>query len=134
MDKDNTLVYFEDDDIADFIGRTLVNKKDNSVICIMTIELDDADFEYYVYLKNENNGMIYQLPLIKFGLLLKEAFENQVTTATMCFVADASSGLGSEVLTTVLQESKAGVVCIDAFILWLSALSVRIFSLISLVH
>ena len=79
--------------------------------------MDDADFEYYVYLKNETSGMIYQLPLIKFGLLLKDAFENQVTTTTMCFVADASSGLGNEVLTTVLQESKAGVVCIDTFTL-----------------
>lgn len=51
-----------------------------------------------------------RVPLIEFCEKLAKAFEGQMTSTTLCFVADASCGLGSEVLTTVVKECGYGVV------------------------
>jgi len=127
MDKKNTKVFFEDKDIAEFIHTKLLHTKE---VTIMSIEVYDDDFDYYVFLKNMSNGELYQIPLAKFGLLLSDVMEEQLTTTAMCFVADASSGLGGQVLSTILKESKAGVVscggivsCVDEFCRTLTLLS-----------
>jgi len=46
---------------------------------------------------------------VKFGMKLAKAFEDQLTTTTLCFVADASSGKASSMLESLVKESKTGV-------------------------
>jgi len=57
-------------------------------------------------------GRRIQVPLVTFGLLLADAFDAKVTGTALCFVADASSGLGSHVLARIAQECDAGMVWI----------------------
>ncbi len=66
-----------------------------------------------VALKSANGDgydKMVDLPLVQFGLKLADAFENQLTSTTLCFIADASSGLGSEMLGQVIAGCGAGVV------------------------
>jgi hypothetical protein len=51
-----------------------------------------------------------RVPLLPFCDLLANAFERRLTSTTFCFVADASSGLGIEVLTTLVARCDVGVV------------------------
>lgn len=51
-----------------------------------------------------------RVPLLAFCELLSLAFEGQMTSTTLCFVADASSGLGSETLAMVARRCNYGVV------------------------
>ena len=57
-----------------------------------------------------------RVPLLAFCELLADAFDGQMTSTTLCFVADASSGLGSEILTTVVKRCNYEVVSM----LWLT--------------
>lgn len=111
MDKASTELVWKEADLETFIQETLLKEPlaENN-LTIMSIEVDDDDGEYYIYFRSPQTKEIYQLPLTKFGLVLAEAMENQLTSTTLCFVADASSGLGTRLLSTVLTESKAGVV------------------------
>lgn len=51
-----------------------------------------------------------RVPLVIFTEMLARAFEGQMTSTALCFVADASSGLGSETLTTIAKRCNHGVV------------------------
>ena len=51
-----------------------------------------------------------RVPLVVFCEKLASAFEKQMTSTTLCFVADASSGMGSELLTSVVDQCNHGVV------------------------
>lgn len=53
---------------------------------------------------------IVEYPLVKFGNKLAEAFENKLTSTTLCFIADASSGLGSEILGSIAACAGTGLV------------------------
>ena len=51
-----------------------------------------------------------RVPLVVFCEKLASAFEGQMTSTALCFVADASSGMGSEMLTTVVKDCNHGLV------------------------
>ncbi len=51
-----------------------------------------------------------RVPLIQFCELLAKSFEAQMTSTTLCFVADASSGMGSDILSTIVKRCHHGVV------------------------
>ena len=51
-----------------------------------------------------------RVPLLVFCELLAKSFERQMTSTALCFVADASSGMGSEILSTVVKRCNHGVV------------------------
>lgn len=51
-----------------------------------------------------------RVPLVAFCALLADAFDGRMTSTTLCFVADASSGLGSEILATVVKRCNYEVV------------------------
>lgn len=51
-----------------------------------------------------------RVPLVEFCERLATAFEGQMTSTALCFVADASSGLGSETLVEVVRRCDHGVV------------------------
>ena len=76
---------------------------------ILGMSREEETREIVVELYHPQSGT-YQLPFQKFGLLLAEVLENSLTTTALCFVADASSGLGSQFVADLFQESKAGVV------------------------
>ena len=51
-----------------------------------------------------------RVPLVLFCDKLATAFEKQMTSTALCFVADASSSLGSDMLTNVVKACDHGVV------------------------
>ncbi len=51
-----------------------------------------------------------RVPLLTFCEKLSKAFKDQMTSTALCFVADASSGLGTEMLVDVVKDSNHGVV------------------------
>ena len=53
---------------------------------------------------------IVRLPLISFCNLLSKTFHEQVTSTILCFVADASSGLGTELVGKIVSQCDAGMV------------------------
>jgi len=114
-------------------------KKATPVIVAMEQDLEDErnTNEYHLYLafppSTENledvstpakPGLFrrVRVPLVAFCEKLAKAFEGQMTSTTLCFVADASCGLGSEILTNVVKDCGHGVATISNPC-WMTALS-----------
>lgn len=118
-------------EMDDIIKEILDNKKKSPVI--VTIEQDLSDDVnpniYYLYLafppsSNKSDDTddvstpelpkIYyrrvRLPLLVFCDKLEKAFKDQMTSTALCFVVDASSGMGSDMLCSVVDASDHGVV------------------------
>jgi len=53
---------------------------------------------------------IVLVPVSSFAEKLAEAFEQQLTSIAMCFVADASSGIGTQVIGEIVTACNAGLV------------------------
>ncbi|KAG7355739.1 hypothetical protein IV203_000425 [Nitzschia inconspicua] len=111
--------YISDDTEMDALVRTIVSldvKTDMTTDRYYTLKIDqdphDPTGDYFVFLARQSSDsriQLYELPLIKFGMKLAEAFEDQLTTTTLCFVADASSGKASSLLEQLVTLSKTGV-------------------------
>mmetsp|Transcript_26540 Transcript_26540/g.62366 ORF Transcript_26540/g.62366 Transcript_26540/m.62366 type:complete len:481 (+) Transcript_26540:156-1598(+) len=108
--------YISNDDDLSALAKKIVDKKDE-LSKFYTLKLDrdpyDPTDDLYLYMvKDEYSSSkreLLQVPLIEFGTKLAEAFENQPTTTTFCFVADASAGKATKILESLVKESKAGV-------------------------
>jgi len=74
---------------------------------ILDIQQDSKDFELYLVLdcSKISKWGIVRVPLNLFCKLLSMQFERVVSSESMCFVADASAGLGPTLLTKCLQAS-----------------------------
>ena len=91
---------------------------------IVAIEQDTTDInpnEYFLFLAfSPGEGTVtppepklyrrVRVPLVAFCAALAKAFEGQMTSTALCFVADASCGLGSEMLVDVVKACDNGVV------------------------
>eukprot|EP00804_Cyclotella_cryptica_P019961 CCRYP_007850-RA/>CCRYP_007850-RA protein AED:0.29 eAED:0.29 QI:81/1/1/1/1/1/2/3073/573 len=95
---------------------------------IVAIEQDTEDAadsnEYYLFLAfppgkgvstPEAPGLYrkVRVPLVAFCEGMAKGFEGQMTSTALCFVADASSGLGSEMLTSIVEACDNGVATIS---------------------
>ncbi len=114
-------------EIDNLVVDILDAKKATPVIVAMEQDLEDErnTNEYHLYLafppateKSDDvatpakPGLFrrVRVPLVAFCEKLAKAFEGQMTSTALCFVADASCGLGSEILTNVVKDSGHGVV------------------------
>jgi hypothetical protein len=99
-----------DDEMDDFVAQCVTDEDSNARV--LGVALDEKDPravpEYQVYVSFQN--IVYQLPLKAFGLKLAEKMEDQLTATALCFVADASSGLGLNLIGDLLTKSGADVV------------------------
>lgn len=119
----------DDKEMDEVIAEILDAKKPTPVIVAMEQDLtDDRDPNtYHLFLAFPPSGegddgniatpeapKFYarkvRVPLVVFCEKMAKAFEGQMTSTALCFVADASSGSGSETLTTVVKECDHGVV------------------------
>jgi len=75
---------------------------------ILGISREEDSRDLLVELYHFQSG-IYQLPLVNFGMVLADILEETLTTTALCFLADASSSLGSRMVADMLEASKAGV-------------------------
>lgn len=119
----NTEFLSSDEDLDSLVQRICKDKK--SKFCSLKIDRDsnDPNGEFYLYIMDKNNTLPrYQLPLMDFGVRLAKAFEDQLTTTTLCFVADASSGKGTSLLEQLVCEAKTGVAILSEP-LWLVQLA-----------
>ena len=107
------------------ISESMDPKKPTPVIIAIEQDLEDENNpnEYHLFLafppasstsvSTPAAPNLYQktrVPLIPFCSRLEKAFREQITSTTFCFVADASSGMGSEMLAEVVKDSNHGVV------------------------
>lgn len=90
---------------------------------ILGFTREEESREVLVELYNPLSGK-YELPLARFGLLLADIVGEMLTSTALCFVADASSGLGSQLIADMLDASKAGVVRFDNCYCYFSAVAV----------
>ncbi|KAL7540397.1 hypothetical protein ACHAXR_010083 [Thalassiosira sp. AJA248-18] len=117
-------------EMEEIIAQILDSKKPTPVIVAMEQDLgDDRDPNtYHLFLAfpptSSDDSVAtpgppkfyprrVRVPLVVFSEMLAKAFEGQMTSTALCFVADASSGLGSETLTTVVKKCNHGVATIS---------------------
>ena len=111
--------------MAELITGMLDSKKATPVIVAIEQALEDENNpnEYHLFLafppessagvSTPSAATVYRrvrVPLIEFCDKLAEAFKAQMTSTALCFVADASCGLGTDMLTEVVKDSDHGVV------------------------
>jgi hypothetical protein len=121
--KSEDMVEKIDGEMKDLADEILDSKKATPVI--VAIEQDATESAnpdtYYLYLAFPSGegtstpaapGLFrrVRVPLVKFCEELAKAFEGQMTSTAFCFVADASCGLGSGMLTSVVNACDTGVV------------------------
>jgi len=63
-----------------------------------------------IHLILKQNQEEIHVPLVKFANELSKAFEETLTSTALCFVADASSGLGTEMVARIVNDCNAGMV------------------------
>jgi len=68
-----------------------------------------------LYLNLNSDNSTTCVPLNNFCELLSVEFEQQLTSITLCFISDASSGLGTTVLGQITTTCDAGMVSLDSF-------------------
>ena len=112
--------YISKEDDLDALVKKIVDKKDTeSRFYTLKIDKDphDPTEEFYLYLvhdqQSSDDRILYQVPLVKFGIKLAQAFEDQLTTTTLCFVADASTGKATNMLESLVKEAKTGVAVVS---------------------
>lgn len=102
--NESTAKILDEEEMKDLIDGWI--KSNESCWMVLGINRDISNDEKELYLEFENR---IQVPFVTFGLLLSQAFEDQITTTALCFIADASSGLGTRLVEGLLSSSKAGV-------------------------
>lgn len=127
------------EEMEEVIAEILDAKKPSPVIVAMEQDLsDDADpntFHLFLAFPSASRrggvatpGRFHRkvrVPLVGFCEELAKAFEGQMTSTALCFVVDASSGLGSDMLTTVVKDCDHGVATISNPA-WMTTLSLLI--------
>lgn len=108
--KEKIVLIKEETEMKKFLEKHVVRKDGGALqLSIVGIEQDLVDSEIYIYLTTTPNAesTIYQFPFKSFGLLLGEAIEARqaISTTTVCFVGDASSGLGTEIIESIFGEN-----------------------------
>jgi len=63
-----------------------------------------------------------RVPLVSFCELLSKAYEEQMSSTALCFIADATCALGSDVLTSVIEAANHGVATVSSPA-WMTSLS-----------
>ena len=96
----------DSDKVKEFIQDIIQEKSETpSIVGIKGTE-DGNDL---VLILQDGSDTIH-VPLVNFGQELATAFEQKLTSTALCFVADASSGLGSEMLAQIASSCGAGMV------------------------
>lgn len=112
------------EEMDDLLTEIMDSKKATPVIVAIEQDLEDDKNpnEYHLFLAfpPASAGLstpaapnLYQkvrVPLIAFCERLAKAFKDKMTSTALCFVADASSGMGTELLTDVVKDANHGVV------------------------
>lgn len=107
------------DDMKQFFKEVLDEKFPTpSIVGMVTTKKSsgdkDSDPSPQLVLKQEIDGTktssIIYAPLIEAGAELFKLFEQQLTSTALCFVADASSGLGTKMLGKIVSSCGAGMV------------------------
>ncbi len=95
----------DDDDLKKEI-REILNESVQTPT-IKGIECKDGEC---TLLLQKDDSTIVSVSLVQFGLKLAQAFEEKLTSTALCFIADASSGLGTKILGEVASTCGAGLV------------------------
>jgi hypothetical protein len=101
----------EDDDLNCLIERIL-DKQNFERFSIVNIDKDphDPTDEWYLFLLKTDEGrderVVYELPLMKFGMKLVKAFENRVTTTTLVRTLDKDDRLHRFARSRLIQDTR----------------------------
>ena len=106
--KANTVKNVDDDaQIRQFLSAEF-SKTASSLVSIVGIgSSSDESGECFVWLRiqsSDDDNTLVRFPLKRFGLLLADHMSLQLTSTAMVFVSDASAGLGTEIISSILKE------------------------------
>ena len=127
--------YLSNEEELQEMAKNMTNSKSKTKMIPLRIDQDkdDPTGGYYVYLMERGisspedereiqPARLLQVPVASFSKVLKEAFENSITTTALCFVADASAGTASKLIEELVVESKSGV-AVASQPLWMANLA-----------
>mmetsp|Transcript_6525 Transcript_6525/g.10974 ORF Transcript_6525/g.10974 Transcript_6525/m.10974 type:complete len:492 (+) Transcript_6525:93-1568(+) len=117
----------ETEEMDTLLSEIMDAKKATPVIVAIEQDLEDDnnpnDYHLFLAFPPASVGVstpaapnIYQrvrVPLFAFCERLANAFKEQMTSTALCFAADASSGMGAEMLTDVAKDCNYGVATIS---------------------
>jgi hypothetical protein len=97
----------KDEDLKRFVQDCLQKGADDSsksleILAVGNDEKQPNSNELYVWILLHGNH--YQAPLKKFGMLMADVMENTMSTKALCIVADASGGLGNQLISDILNQ------------------------------
>jgi hypothetical protein len=81
---------------------------------VIAIGIDEHLASREVCIWIQMGKLVYQVALKRFSSILADKMESRITTTAFCFITDASGGLGTQIVTTVLSTSDLNVVRIIA--------------------
>lgn len=99
---ENLVLLVQEDELRDFIVDRCM--RGNPKILCVGVDEQLPTREVCVWIWMQDDGIMYQASMKKFGLLLADIMENTMSTTALCFVADASGGLGTKLITNILHE------------------------------
>jgi hypothetical protein len=99
---ENLVLLVQDEELREFILDRCMKGKPK-ILCV-GVDEQLPTREVCVWIWMQDDGILYQASMKKFGLLLADVMENTMSTTALCFVADASGGLGTRLITNVLNE------------------------------
>lgn len=84
---------------------------------VLAIGIDDSSSTQDVCVWLLFSDTLYQIPIQQMAPIISKLIESLVFTNTLCFVADASGGLGLKIVKEVLKSCQPSIVSVFAFML-----------------
>jgi hypothetical protein len=106
---DNLVLLVQEEELREFIVDRCMKGQGNPKILCVGVDEQLPTREVCVWIWMQDDGIMYQASMKKFGLLLADIMEDTMSTTALCFVADASGGLGTKLVTNVLTECVASL-------------------------
>lgn len=118
--RESTRLILEEDhqDLQKLLDDSRANTTLLEIATIVQGQIDTNDYYNHYLLLSTNkasSNVFLQVPLLPFARLLAKQFESEATSTAFCFIADASSGLGTRILNQLLTVAKrdTGVVVVN---------------------
>ena len=115
-----TSILTTDEELDDLVRSIVSDNANNSLSAMYTVgtiakdEHNKDGQEYFLWLFNAQEKKVVQVPAVAFGTKLAEAFENHIFSCTLCFVHDATAGIGSQFIARLMKECFCDTVAIVA--------------------
>ena len=113
----STIEKHDDKAIASFVKDVVDESKSTPTIVGVRVDENNTKISKILLAVKDSKDsyeQIVEYPLVEFATELSNAFEKKLTSTTLCFIADASGGLGTEMLGRIIASCGAGLVSLTS--------------------